>query len=299
MIIYSLNKELWRNSFIFNNKLIHSKFDDKVFTDHLSLRDKIVMYKSLFNSSSSNIFCNYEDYNHRKFNYYKPISKFDNIISFQDYGKNCFYYTIGDEHILNNNYVDLRDSKFQKKKDDTNEISIGWVCSNLGKLNRYWDLIKSFQVNVKFYGHFSIPIKKTVTQLDEQRNWIHSAQNVIHGMDAHICVENTNATGYFSAIPAYSIFSGTTPIIIGDNFIHRKIFNKNCYIEYDNNFSKKELIKIVDNCSEFINNCDYKELFTDLYLEYLDFLRKANFFNENDIKISKKFRQQIIRINDD
>ncbi len=299
MIIYSTNKKIWEDSFILNHKLIMTKFDDKVFTDHLSFRDKIVMYKSLFNSKNNNIFCNFEDVNHHKFHYFKPISRFDNIISFQDFGKNCFYYTIGAEHILNNNFIDLRNAKLNKSKNDSNKITIGWICSNQSKLEKYWNLIKSFQIDVKLYGHFSIPIKKTVTHLDDQRNWIHSAQNIINKMDAHICIENTNAVGYFSAIPAYAIFSGTVPIIVGDNLIHRKIFNKNCYVEYDKNLSKKKLTKIVSKCSEFINNSKFKELFTDSYLEYLDFLKKANFLFEKDIKISKKFRQLIIRIDND
>ena len=39
--------------------------------------------------------------------------------------------------------------------------------------------------------------------------------------------------------------------------------------------------------SQFINNSEYEEIFTNLYFEYLDFLKKANFFNSKDIKISK------------
>ena len=291
MIIYSSLKDFWQNSFLRNEKLIDVDFDSKVFTDHMNIKQKIIMYKSLFFPKNKNIFCNFENMNHRKFSYYKPISKFDNIVSFTDYGTNSFYYNIGTEHILNKNYIDMRGKKINHK----NKLSIGWVCSNPTKLKKYSKEIKSFYPDTKFYGHFSAHIQKKENRYDELRNFIHSAQNYIHGMDAHICIENSNEEGFFSAMPAYAIFSGTAPIIMGDNFIHRKIFSENCYIEYNKNLSQIELAKKISKCSEFINSCDEKDFFTDLYTDYLYFLKNANFFERNHINESKKFRNKFIK----
>lgn len=296
MIIYSNLDDVWEHSFVLKNKLTLAGINDKIFTDHLSLRQKITMYKSLLTPKSHNIMINYEDPSHASIKYFKPIKMFNNIISFQDCGDNCFYYTIGDEHILNKNFNDLRKEKLKREKKLKKEISVGWVSSNMAKLQKYWGFIKSLPLDVRNYGTYGIPVHKTVTDLDVQRNWMHSSQNQIHKMDAHICIENSNASGYFSAMPAYALFSGTVPIILGDNLIHRKIFSKDAYIEYNKTHSKLELTKLIQDCLVFINNSKYKDLFTNLYLEYMDFLKKANFLKPEDIKVSKKFRDKLIRI---
>ena len=72
--------------------------------------------------------------------------------------------------------------------------------------------------------------------------------------------------------------SGVVPIIMGENLVHRKIFNHRSYVEaLDGSLSLGQLESSIASSQEYIAGCKYEDLFTPQFIEYLSFLRAADF----------------------
>lgn len=293
MIIYSLQKEILLDSYLGREKLIKAPFDSKVFSDHLSWKHRAKMLFSLLKKNQLTICVNSEATVHSK-KYWRPFNLFDFVISHQRTDqKNCFYYSIGTEHILNNNFLDLRDTKRQTiQKDDP--IRLNWIVSNYNKVKQNIEKVQSLPIKTMLYGNYGRRIKITRTSDDNQRNFINSAQQTLTNYDAHISIENSNQDGYFSAMPIYSLLSGSVPIIMGSNIIHRTILNPKAYLEVtEAHFSLKEFETEIKKRQSFILTSNFEELFSAVFLEYLNFIKGADVFDFGDIKRSKGFRKAL------
>lgn len=295
MIIYSLQKEIWDNSFIGQEKLLELPFNCRVFTDHLSLKQRIKMLHCFVKKSDVTVCVNFEATEH-SIRYLRPYRLFDYVVSHRDISTdNCFYYSIGVEHIVNKNFADLRKENIKKTNKD-NSINICWVTSNYKKVSQYNSFVFSLPIKVDLFGIYGKKLVVTDNNQDSQKKYIRSSQKNMQNYDAHISIENSNQNGYFSAMPFSSLLAGVVPIIIGENKIHRSVLNPNTYVEVeDKSLSKEDLNREVKNCKEFISESKYEELFTAEFFDYLSFVKEVSFFNRTNIRKSQEFRKKICK----
>ena len=295
MIIYSLQKEIWQDSFIGREKLVELPFNCRVFTDHLSLRHRLKMLHCFTKSSDITVCLNVEATLHSS-KYLRPYSFFDYVVSHKNTStENCFYYSIGVEHIANENFLDLRKVSSEKANKD-NSAKICWITSNYAKISQYNSFVFDLPVKVELFGQYGRKIVLTDNNQDSQKKWIRSSQKTMKNYDAHISIENSNQEGYFSAMPLYSLFSGVVPIVIGENKMHRTVLNPKSYVELnDKTLSREDLNKRVKNCKEFILYASYDDLFAPEFLDYLSFIKEANFFSRSNLKKSQEFRKKLCK----
>ena len=295
MILYSKMGAVWRHSYILNNMLTVLPFAARVFTDHITYIQYLKMLSHIVKRNDFLCSVNMEVVSHN-LSYRKPFKSFDLNISYQKFDNNGLYFTIGFEHLLNKNFKDMRGKNIhQEKFSSSHNPSIGWVSSNYAKIHSHIDHVRNVIGDITLFGQYGVFVPQTEFSLDAQRNWIHSSQNIISSLGAHICIENHDADGYFSAMPAYSILSGTAPIILGNNKIHRKIFSANSFID-DASLGTKPLHYEIQRVSEWINSARYDELFTPLFSDYCDFITSCDIMSSEAQRKSQLFRDRIVKL---
>ena len=195
MIIYSLQKEIWQDSFIGREKLVELPFNCRVFTDHLSLRHRLKMLHCFTKSSDITVCLNVEATLH-SIKYLRPYSLFDYVVSHKNIStENCFYYSIGVEHIVNNNFLDLRKVSSEKANKD-NSAKICWITSNYAKISQYNSFVFDLPIKVELFGQYGRRIVLTDNNQDfEKMDSFFS--KTMKNYDAHISIENSNQGGYF------------------------------------------------------------------------------------------------------
>ena len=75
-----------------------------------------------------------------------------------------------------------------------------------------------------------------------------------------------------------------------------KIINKKTFITLDEykTFSNEEISHLINKKLEFIQTHDFKDYFTDLFSDYLNFLQEFDSNKlDNAIKISQEFKNKI------
>ena len=97
-------------------------------------------------------------------------------------------------------------------------------------------------------------------------------------------------------MPLYSLFSGVVPIVIGENKMHRTVLNPKSYVELnDKTLSREDLNKRVKIVRSLYYMQAIDDLFAPEFLDYLSFIKEANFFSRSNLKKSQEFRKNYVK----
>ena len=281
MIIYGIHQDYYRNSFIvkkLNNLNIY--WDYKMFTDHINLRDNIKMIKSLIKDNV--IFLSLESSIHSN-RYWRPYKLSNFNISHKN-AKNCIYYNLLAEDFSNSF---LKNEIIYEKKHN-NPI---FVSSNSTKINYVQKLLGNQFSDLSFYGLFGNKVSNI------KNNFHLNAQHLISQHKSALCIENSEETGYIQGSFLFALKSGTVPIIKASKYVLKNILKPESYVEFNDYclMSREEKNKEINKRSDFI--LSKNEAFTNLALDYLNFIKEMNLTNINSVILeSQKYKKRIFEL---
>jgi hypothetical protein len=300
MIIYSkilnLHSDLFLIKHLRKNKWI---WDYKFFFDHLTIRNILVLIKSLCIRSNKVVFVHFEAVsNHLQ--YRRPDSLADIIFGYSN-GKNTIYWNLFlDEAAKNNNF----ESSFKNKKTSDLIQKVCFVSSNTDKIQNIKKNYPDLYMEMDIYGNFHMPINgdENIHPIKNNKMWSRSYNSLFTTSRyiASLGIYNNLEEGYVQESIFWSLRALTPPILK----IHKYFKNftrPEFYIDFDDyiNMSQQERLTAIKKIQERLDLGE--DYLTNLTRDYIEFFKKS--FSENNepdlkkiILESKSFRSKFIKL---
>lgn len=296
MIVYSKIFNSYTDFFLIQylrqNKWL---WDYKFFFEHLSLRDSLVLIKSLLNKNDKTVFVQLEG--PHSWRYYRPSTMAKLNFGFRKEKKTVYWTEFFDEVASRPPYH----NKFISKSTNNLINKTIFITGNVNKITfikeKYAELYKELDI----YGEFHKAVDSEVSKLDFM-----ASSRQIRSLDltsqfqSSLNIENNKEEGYAQASALWALRSMTPPILKSQP-ARKNFIRPECYIEFDDyiKMTKQERLIVINKVQSYLSSG--KTYLTNLTLDYIEFFKDA-FSPDKDLDLKKiaeqsqQYREKFIKI---